>query len=189
MRAPENQDPIFAQSEAIKAEYLASGCQASDVDAAVSRLMAECGELFEDDRAAWSFLMEEPHEETETDQDTVSVRVAIDVTYALNGERAVDLVARLQAVLEQAMGNGLLSGETEATVDARELSITIVPEPFAEEELAQFMAERIDNGSLELTDIPNRLARYGLMDPHAFINEMRERQEISMQERSDNSSD
>lgn len=58
-------DPLFARSEAIKAEYLASGCQASDVDEAVEKLMAECGELFEDDRAAWEFLMEEPHEDNE----------------------------------------------------------------------------------------------------------------------------
>lgn len=58
-------DPLFARSEAIKAEYLASGCQASDVDEAVEKLMVECGELFEDDRAAWEFLMEEPHEDNE----------------------------------------------------------------------------------------------------------------------------
>lgn len=55
----------FARSEAIKAEYLASGCQASDVDEAVRKLMAECGELFADDHAAWGFLMEETHEERE----------------------------------------------------------------------------------------------------------------------------
>lgn len=58
-------DPMFARSDAIKAEYLASGCQASDVDEAVEKLMAECGELFEDDRAAWEFLMEETHEDNE----------------------------------------------------------------------------------------------------------------------------
>lgn len=58
-------DPVFARSEEIKAEYLASGCQASDVDEAVEKLMACCGELFQDDRAAWEFLMEEPHEDNE----------------------------------------------------------------------------------------------------------------------------
>jgi hypothetical protein len=67
--APESDDadPMFVRSEAIKAEYLASGCQASDVDEAVEKLMAECGELFEDDRAAWEFIMEETHEDNEPD--------------------------------------------------------------------------------------------------------------------------
>lgn len=60
-----SEDLLIARTEEIKAEYLASGCQASDVDEAVRKLMAECGDLFEDDRAAWSFLMEEPHEESE----------------------------------------------------------------------------------------------------------------------------
>lgn len=61
----EGPDPVFARSEEIKAEYLASGCQASDVDEAVEKLMSCCGELFQDDRAAWEFLMEEPHEDNE----------------------------------------------------------------------------------------------------------------------------
>lgn len=61
----EASDPMFARSDAIKAEYLASGCQATDVDEAVEKLMSECGELFEDDRAAWEFLMDETHEDNE----------------------------------------------------------------------------------------------------------------------------
>lgn len=60
---PPEADAAFSQSEAIKAEYLASGCEASDVDFAVRRLMAECADIFKDDRAAWEFLMEETHEE------------------------------------------------------------------------------------------------------------------------------
>lgn len=53
------------RSDAIKVEYLESGCQAADVDEAVSKLMSECWPLFENDRFAWSFLMEEDHEELE----------------------------------------------------------------------------------------------------------------------------
>ena len=52
-------------SDRIKAEYLTSGCQASDVDWAVGELMAHCGELFETPEHAWSFLMEETHENLE----------------------------------------------------------------------------------------------------------------------------
>ena len=38
-----------------------------------------------------------------------------------------------------------------------------------------FMANRIDEEDLLPEDIPRRLARYGLMEPETFINEMRER--------------
>lgn len=64
-------DPEFARSEEIKAEYLASGCQSSDVDEAVEKLMRDCKSLFSDDTYAWSFLMEEPHEDLEeNDEDS-----------------------------------------------------------------------------------------------------------------------
>ena len=62
-------DPEFKRSDEIQAEYLASGCQASDVDTAIDKLMTECGSLFETDRHAWSFLMDEPHEDLEQERE------------------------------------------------------------------------------------------------------------------------
>lgn len=59
-----NADP-FVRSEEIKEEYLNSGCEASDANEAVLRLMVECGELFEDNEAAYGFLMQGLHEEKE----------------------------------------------------------------------------------------------------------------------------
>lgn len=44
-----------------------------------------------------------------------------------------------------------------------------------ENEIAEFMLRRIENGDLALEDIPVRLAQYGLMDPVDFVDEMRER--------------
>ena len=35
------------------------------------------------------------------------------------------------------------------------------------------------SGDLALEDIPVRLARYGLMEPNAFVDEMRERMELA----------
>lgn len=64
-------DVMIARSEAIKSEYLSSSCQSSDVDAAIGTLMIECGELFGNDRAAWSFLMEETHEEDDEEEEKV----------------------------------------------------------------------------------------------------------------------
>jgi len=48
-------DPQFVRSDVIKQEYLESACQSSDVYPAINRLMSECGDLCENDRAAWEF--------------------------------------------------------------------------------------------------------------------------------------
>ncbi len=45
----------------------------------------------------------------------------------------------------------------------------------SEDEIADFMCRRIENGELAAEDIPVRLVRYGLMQPLAFVEEMRER--------------
>lgn len=50
-----------------------------------------------------------------------------------------------------------------------------VSQDSVEAEISAFMRERIEDGNLEAGDIPVRLARYGLMLPELFIDEMRER--------------
>lgn len=60
-------DTVIARSEAIKAEYWASGCQRFDAKDAVKKLMAECGELFNETPDAWNFLMEGVTEDREAD--------------------------------------------------------------------------------------------------------------------------
>lgn len=64
---PTSQDDSFMRSERIKKDYLESGCQASDVDYAVTRLMSTCSDLFDSPTQAWEFLMEELHEDSETE--------------------------------------------------------------------------------------------------------------------------
>lgn len=174
MSAPMNQDPVFAKSEEIKAEYLASGCQASDVDAAVERLMAECGELFEHDRAAWEFLMEEPHEDSEQ-ADELSVRITIDINYNLGGASAEELLQSLKKTVEYHIDRGMLTGDTLVTVDSHNLQIGTKPAPLSEDVLAAYMESRIESSSLGLGDVPRKLAQYGLMEPDAFVSEMQER--------------
>jgi hypothetical protein len=44
------------------------------------------------------------------------------------------------------------------------------------------MLQRIETGDLALEDIPVRLARYGLMEPNAFVDEMRERMELAQED-------
>lgn len=107
--------------------------------------------------------------------ETVNVRLTLDVTYDLNGENAVEMVSRLRKMCERAIGEGMLTGETDAEVEEYSMDVVIPPEPLSEEEIADFMRHRIENSDLQLEDIPVRLARYGLMERNAFIDEMRER--------------
>ena len=44
------------------------------------------------------------------------------------------------------------------------------------------MLQRIENGDLALEDLPVRLAQYGLMEPNAFVDEMRERMVLAKAE-------
>ncbi len=108
---------------------------------------------------------------------TVKVRLTLNITYDLNGENAVEMVSRLRKMCERAIGEGMLTGETDAEVEEYSMDAVIHPEPLSEEELADFMRRRIENSQIDPEDIPIRLARYGLMERDAFIDEMRERME------------
>lgn len=111
--------------------------------------------------------------------ETVTVRLTLDVTYSLNGENATEMVSRLRQMCERAIGEGMLTGESDAEVEDYSVSAVIQPEPLSEVELSDFMLQRIENGDLALEDLPVRLARYGLMEPTAFVYEMRQRMELS----------
>ena len=108
---------------------------------------------------------------------TVKVRLTLNITYDLNGENAVEMVSRLRKMCERAIGDGMLTGETDAEVEEYSMDVVIPPEPLSEEEIADFMRRRIENSQIDPEDIPIRLARYGLMERDAFIDEMRERME------------
>lgn len=111
--------------------------------------------------------------------ETVTVRLTLDVTYELNGEDVSVMLGRLRRMAERAIGEGMLTGETETEVHSYSIATVIQPEPLSEDELADFMLQRIEDGRLDLEDIPVRLARYGLMEPTAFVAEMRERMELA----------
>lgn len=114
--------------------------------------------------------------------DITTVRLTLDVTYELNGVSAAEMASRLRKMCERAIGEGMLTGETAAEIEKYSMETATQPEALSEDELAEFMLERIESGSLALEDIPMRLARYGLMEPSAFIDEMRERMEMASEE-------
>jgi hypothetical protein len=111
----------------------------------------------------------------------IKLRLTVEVTYYLNGTSATEMVWLLRKMCAQAIGEGMLTGQTDAEVDEYSIDAAILPEPLSEDELTSFMQQRIECGDLPLEDIPIRLARYGLMEPSAFIVEMRERMKRSKQ--------
>lgn len=113
----------------------------------------------------------------------VRLRLTLDVTYLFSGETVPQVFAGLQRMCERAVAEGLLIGETSAKVDAWSIDISELPSKAERDALAAkiaaFMRQRIKDGDLDAEGIPVRLARYGLMTPEAFADEMRERMEMA----------
>ncbi len=112
---------------------------------------------------------------------TEMVRLILDVTYEPNkdNENATsDMTYVLRTMVERTIGPRSLCTSSIAVIRNYETQIVIRPEPLSEDELADFMLKRIEQGALALEDLPVRLARYGLMEPDAFVREMRERMEM-----------
>lgn len=118
----------------------------------------------------------------EAARELVNVRLTLDVTYDLNGENAVEMLRNLELMCQRAIGNGMLTGESDAEVESYEVKVFVKPKPLDEDELTGFMLQRIESGDLSLEDIPNRLARFGLMEPNVFIDEMHERMALMRSE-------
>ncbi|HCF7479542.1 TPA: hypothetical protein NIK11_002627 [Pseudomonas aeruginosa] len=120
---------------------------------------------------------------TQATPEAVNVRLMVDVTYDLNGEELDDVLIRLQKRCESTIGEGLLTGETAADVAAWSIDVSdvlsVADHDALEAEIAAFMQQRIEDGNLGAEDIPVRLARYGLMAPKAFADEMRERMGVA----------
>lgn len=109
----------------------------------------------------------------------LKLRLTVDVTYDLNGEDQAVLERYLEKMVSRAIGDGLLTGASDAEVETHEVRVDEVPETPDEEAIEEAIAIRLENGTFALEDVPSRLTRYGLMDPVAFVIEMRERIEIT----------
>lgn len=112
---------------------------------------------------------------TTTTEQTISARLIFDVSYLPNGVSMETLTEMLQQVAARAIEEGMVTGHTDAEVADYTISVVELPEPLSEEVLTSLMAQRIEDGQLALEDIPNRLAKFGLMEPHSFVSEMHER--------------
>ena len=109
---------------------------------------------------------------------TRKLRMTLDVEYTLNGEEIDSLQRRLESALLRAVGDGLLTGDGPAEVEGYATRMVKVYARPGEEELAGFFRDQLESGNLAAEDIPSRLARYGLEEPAAFVEEMRERMHL-----------
>lgn len=115
----------------------------------------------------------------DNNQATHAARLTLDVKYDLNGVPPEQLHQLLKDLVQRALTEGLLTGHTEAEVASYEVSVVATPEPPSEDAVARLMSHRIENGDLALEDIPARMAKFGLMEPHQFAAEMQERIEMA----------
>lgn len=82
------------------------------------------------------------------------------------------MASRLTRQMFRAIGGGLLTGDTAAEVEDYHLDSVIVADAPSEEAVTTYLMARLTSGDLPLKDVPQTLARYGLMEVPAFIEEM-----------------
>lgn len=116
--------------------------------------------------------------QTKTTNITLEVSAEID----LNGLSIEDLERHLHAALSRAIGNGLLTGDTQAEVEQYSATVNVDRHSAHEARIYQFLQDQIEGGHLDAASMATRITRYGLMLPSDFIAEMDERAELSRQD-------
>lgn len=114
-------------------------------------------------------------------EEKATLQMTLSVDYLPNGVNVQDLKARLERALAHAVGEGLLTGETAAEVDRYSMDLKVTSWSGAPdldcEQVADFFLDRIENGAMRLENIASEMARFGLMSPVEFLQEMGERME------------
>jgi hypothetical protein len=105
---------------------------------------------------------------------TFTIEIKADIN--LSGEAADTIKHRMEAMLSQAIAEGLFTGDTRAEVSEYRAEVAEQP-PCAEDEITRFLQGQMEDGLLDAASMPQRLARYGLMMPSDFVAEMQERAE------------
>lgn len=113
--------------------------------------------------------------------ETVRLRLTLDVTYSLNGESADSLAELLRDLVQRAVGNGLLTGDTACEVEEYSMEARTYPQ-VSEEEIADYWAMQVEDGQVRPSYFGEMVARCGLTDPADFAAEMRERIDMASSE-------
>lgn len=106
---------------------------------------------------------------------TTNITLEVKADIDLNGLPLADLEYHLRNALSRAIGNGLLTGDTEAEVDEYSATVTLNRHVKQEGKITEFLQSQIEDGVLDAEGMAQRLTRYGLMLPSDFISEMEER--------------
>lgn len=101
----------------------------------------------------------------------IYAEIAVEVN-DLAGYKPEEFIDGLERNLNNALGDGLLTGATpEMQIDEYSMSVTYNPDSRVES-LKSYYADAIENGKIKLEDVPALLARNGLMPVADFIGEV-----------------
>lgn len=104
---------------------------------------------------------------------TLKLRLTLDVEYNPNGVPPVIFKDMLETLARKAASDGLMTGDTEATVKEWDATVVVVPE--TPENLAGWVNEAVEEGILTLD--AERFVRVALTEPAQMLAELRERAE------------
>lgn len=110
------------------------------------------------------------------------VRFSLEALFKPNGATADQLKERVHRLLERAMQDWGLEGETGAEVMSSAMATQcLAPASFnlTEERLAAWFKSQLDDGHISAERIPVMLARYALADPASMREEFAERMALS----------
>jgi hypothetical protein len=107
---------------------------------------------------------------------TTNITIEVSATIELNGYPKDALLRHLRLSMDRAIGDGLLTGHSEAEAEQYHVDITMNRHDL-EDEITRYLAGQIEDGKLDAEGMARRLTRYGLMLPSDFTAENHERAE------------
>lgn len=110
--------------------------------------------------------------------DAVKVVVSIEVEANLGGVDKGDFIQALNKRVQRAVGNGLLTGNSEVEVESWGIEIGAVEGPeqdLSEAEVEEWFRGLMESGSMRLEEVPKLLARYALSTAESARAELAER--------------
>lgn len=107
------------------------------------------------------------------------IQLTFDVTVDLDSTPVADIEAHMKRIAEHAIENGMVTANTSAEIDDYTISIGQLPlegnTPAVEAVVAAHLRGRIEDGNLDPAELAVLAARYGMVDPSYFVDEMTER--------------
>ena len=110
--------------------------------------------------------------------ETATLHLDLTVDYTLNGVSTQRLQERVRTLINNAIQEGMLTGETEAEVDEWRMDTVINP-THQHDDIRSHLQGRLESGNLPAENLAEKLAEYGLMPVSDFLDEMQERGAIN----------